>query len=421
METIRASADDIQFLSQLQLLKGILIAPPVETSGGQTIPQAAKDITKMIDTRGLLNDGKGILQSQLEYVLLQLEQKLAQNGEDPVVLNDLACLLALSGRYEEARDMLAKAEQEADLRWQAARDAMLVPNIVEEAADTLAQSARDLQDPQTTRAVLEVLQHTEQALHHEARALRSVKQDDIVAAIQHNLGIARQILDNAAARQAYWGKAGAGSGPIYAKALRYRGARSQWLWQALISLLALAGLGAAWYAFPGHLNSATAINTTMLVTGCCLLALTLLFSLISEHLRTGILLTGALLLAGAVVLALVSPTAPPSPPLAGTVFSLPVSQIRSDLSTLGSGTPVTVILENSGQQYSFSASIYQVTPAATPTPCVLGTPVPTSSSSDARCLNTDLTNVSITLLDPAQDSAFMDQLNIYTIIFIQPG
>ncbi len=452
MKAVHASADDIQQLSNLWLLSGILIAPLVENHhGAQPARQSvtAKDITDVIVIRDLLNNREGISQLQLENALLQLNYK--KDSSDPVVLNDLGCVLALLGRHSEAHDTLAKAELEVDLRWQAARDAMQIPNIVEEAAVTLAQSAQDLQDPQTTKEVLEILQYTEQRLRRETRALQSVRQDDIIITIQHNRVIVERILDNAKTRQAKWGKVGAGTGSKYAKAMRYVGARREWFLQVVISLLALAGLGVIGYAihFIPSTGPTELAHSAFLFTGLILLGGTLLVSLLSDRLRPGVLPTGALLLIAAIILALIMPPLPTAPSPASAVYSLPAAQIRSDLSALSSGTPVEIILDNSGQEYSFKASIYQVSPASTPMPCYLGTPVssppaatptvaapatttPASAPTPTpvvtatpvpttECLNTSLAAVSITLADPGQVSTFMDQLNSTTIIYVQPG
>lgn len=159
--------DDIEKLSKLRLLPGIAIKKFIAAQNGQTSDMAEVDITDYIVPSDLLDEIDGIPLEHREIAMLQLQHSADSRPDDFTVLNDLACVYAVLGRYHEARDSLTQAKQVAEQVWgtvKTAEVALQATDAVEHVLQALNQVEKKLQTVEAAKQTLQALQAVEQSL-----------------------------------------------------------------------------------------------------------------------------------------------------------------------------------------------------------------------------------------------------------------
>lgn len=155
--------DDKAKLSRLHLLPGILIKKFIAGQSNQTPDMA--DVSDYIAPADLLNEN-GIPLAQLEIAMLQLQRRVDVGRNDFRVLNNLACIYALLGRYSAAQDGLEQAQQVAEQIWgavYAAEAKLQITGATEQMALALNQVEKKLQTVETARQMLSALQAVKRA------------------------------------------------------------------------------------------------------------------------------------------------------------------------------------------------------------------------------------------------------------------
>jgi hypothetical protein len=218
--------------------------------------------------------------------------------------------------------------------------------------------------------------------------------------------------------------------------------QSQWERPAALALAVVMIVGILLAHFSPDASSAAGI------AGWTLIGVALLISLFGIY-RNSRLFIGSIGLALMFLLTLFFPAAatPPTTNLSST-FTLDVTKIRSDLSSLPANGNVMVVLLVNNVEYSFGAQIYQLSikNASTPIPCSTGLPnsatvipVPSPSTSPTpttlaaapsttaspivvSCLNSTVNTISVALInpDPSMIDSFTNLLPNVTSIYLLP-
>jgi hypothetical protein len=155
--------DDKAKLSRLHLLPGILIKKFIAGQSNQTFDMV--DVSEYIAPADLL-DKDGIPLAHLEIAMLQLQHSADIGCNDFRVLNNLACVYALLGRYSAAQDGLALALQVAEQVWgavYAAEAKLQMMGATEQMALALNQAEKKLQTVENAKQMLSALQAIELA------------------------------------------------------------------------------------------------------------------------------------------------------------------------------------------------------------------------------------------------------------------
>jgi len=170
--------DDRERLGKLRFLPGISVKQFIATRRDQTSDMADVDITDYIVPTDLLDESDGIPLEHREIATLQLQHIADSRPNDFTVLNDLACVYALSGRYHEAQDGLTQALQEAEQVWSAvyaAETALHAPGIVRQVLQALNEAEKKLQTVEAAKQTPQALQAVERSLLVE-RLLRVLQE-----------------------------------------------------------------------------------------------------------------------------------------------------------------------------------------------------------------------------------------------------
>lgn len=174
--------DDKEKLSKLHLLPGIPVKQFIATQRDQTSDMIDLDITDYIVPTDLLDESDGIPLEHREMALLQLQHIAASCPDDFTVLNDLACVYALSGRYQEAYNSLTQALHVAEQVWSAiyeAEMALQIPDTVKQVLQALNEAEKKLQTVEAAKQTLQALQKVERSLISD-RLLRILQKVEYV-------------------------------------------------------------------------------------------------------------------------------------------------------------------------------------------------------------------------------------------------
>jgi len=169
--------DERQKLCQLKLLPGVKITLPPEQGTGRRDSPPPQGVKDYIHPDFLINTLNDIPPERLEIAMLQLQHMRASRPDDFIILNNLACIYALLGRYTEAQGSFEQALQAIGQQLPA-----------QEATDTLQQAEDILQaldDSNNTLRVLEYIQYTlqsSQAIKEIRQALQAI--ENVLQAIQ---------------------------------------------------------------------------------------------------------------------------------------------------------------------------------------------------------------------------------------------